>query len=139
MQWVTVERMATEAAERQRDEARAIIRGFMGCAELDIDARDKDPETLALETRALRFLNGHASTAFAAIDAPGNGNVWRHKKRGSTYDVIGEAKIQADEPLTDYEVAVVYRCRETGDLWIRRKSEFYDGRFEPAPPAQGRE
>lgn len=44
------------------DEARAIIRGFMGCMELDIDARDKDPETLALETRAVRFLNTPSTT-----------------------------------------------------------------------------
>jgi len=60
-----------------------------------------------------------------------NSDVWRHKKRGSTYTVVGLAEVQADEPLTDYEVVTVYRCRETGRLWVRRKSEFEDGRFEP--------
>ena len=62
---------------------------------------------------------------------------WRHKKRGTTYTVIGNGEVQADEPLTDYEVVTIYRCEQTGDLWVRRISEFMDGRFElvTEPPA----
>lgn len=64
---------------------------------------------------------------------------WRHKKRGTTYNIVGVAEVQAEDPLTEAEITVVYRCREDGSLWVRRKSEFYDGRFEelaaqaPAP------
>lgn len=56
--------------------------------------------------------------------------VFKHKKRGTTYTIVGTAEVQAEEPLTDYEVVVVYRCTEDGKLWVRRTSEFYDGRFE---------
>jgi hypothetical protein len=55
---------------------------------------------------------------------------WRHKKRGTTYTVVGECQVQAEEPLTDYEIAVVYRSEADGSLWVRRRSEFHDGRFE---------
>jgi len=53
----------------------------------------------------------------------------RHKKRGSTYVVVGQAQVQCEDGLTDYEVATVYRGHD-GQLWVRRKSEFEDGRFE---------
>jgi hypothetical protein len=53
---------------------------------------------------------------------------YRHHKRGGEYEVIGMAQVQAEEPLTDYEVVTVYRGVD-GQLWIRRKSEFEDGRF----------
>jgi hypothetical protein len=58
---------------------------------------------------------------------------WRHKKRGTTYTFVGVCEVQAEEPLTDYEVAVVYRSEQDGRLWVRRKSEFNDGRFEALP------
>ena len=54
-----------------------------------------------------------------------------HKKRGTTYDVLAElALLQTDTPLEDMAEVVVYRCRETGDFWVRKYSEFYDGRFD---------
>ncbi len=55
---------------------------------------------------------------------------YRHHNRGGEYKVIGHAQVQApdDAPLTDYEVVTVYRSK-MGDLWVRRKSEFEDGRF----------
>lgn len=57
------------------------------------------------------------------------GTVYRHKKRGNIHQVIGSAQVQAEEPLTDYEVVVVYKDDE-GQMWVRRYSEFHDGRFE---------
>ncbi|WP_210324604.1 DUF1653 domain-containing protein [Chelatococcus reniformis] len=60
---------------------------------------------------------------------------WRHVKRGGLYDVVGLAQVQTTDELTDYEVVVVYRSKHDGELWVRRKSEFYDGRFEPLPAA----
>jgi hypothetical protein len=64
----------------------------------------------------------------------------RHKKRGTHYQHIGTALIQSDVPLSDLDVVEIYAGRE-GDLWARRQSEFYDGRFgriatTPTPPAQ---
>ena len=52
----------------------------------------------------------------------------QHKKRGSTYELLGTARIQSDEPLADMAAVEVYIGRE-GDLWARRQSEFHDGRF----------
>lgn len=59
---------------------------------------------------------------------------WRHKARGTRYKIIGEAQVQTshDNPLTDYEVVVVYQG-DDGELWVRRHSEFME-RFEPIPP-----
>jgi hypothetical protein len=54
---------------------------------------------------------------------------YRHKKSGGKYTIVGHAQVQAQEPLTDYEVVTVYRD-EKGNLWVRRKAEFEDGRFE---------
>jgi hypothetical protein len=60
---------------------------------------------------------------------------FRHKKRGTTYRLIGEAQIQCASPLTEYEVVTVYRAEvgplnDESGLWVRRKAEFEDGRFE---------
>lgn len=52
-----------------------------------------------------------------------------HKKRGTEYELIGTAQVRATEPLTDYEVVVVYKSVDDGQLWVRRRSEFCDGRF----------
>ena len=65
---------------------------------------------------------------------------YRHKKRGSTYTLVGRAKIQApkDAPLTDYEVVQIYQSEATNEMYVRRVSEFNDGRFEliePSPKA----
>lgn len=55
---------------------------------------------------------------------------WRHKKRGTTYTMIGDAEAQASTgAINDGDIVVVYRG-DDGKLWIRRKSEFMDGRFE---------
>ena len=58
----------------------------------------------------------------------------RHKKRGSIYTVLDLAEVQASNgPLEDYEVVVVY-LGEDGKLWVRRRPEFRDGRFEEIAP-----
>ena len=58
--------------------------------------------------------------------------VWRHAKRGTSYTVVGEARLQSSEPVHEGVPLVVYRCRVTGDLWARPTGEFYDGRYELA-------
>ena len=54
----------------------------------------------------------------------------RHKKRGTEYEVLGEADLQTGKPLTDYAVVIVYRDVTTGRIWVRPRDEFTDGRFE---------
>lgn len=59
----------------------------------------------------------------------GPGQMWRHKTRGSTYEVLARATMQcADNPLDDAPV-VIYRDL-MGYTWVRPESEFLDGRFE---------
>ena len=80
----------------------------------------------------------------AALPARGVGVQERvqHKKRGSTYRVVGRGKVQTDTPLTDYAEVVVYQCEADGTIWVRPVSEFEDGRFAalaPTDAAQARE
>lgn len=77
--------------------------------------------TAALEGRPL-------STSH--VDDSGAAARYRHLKRGSTYQLVGQARVQTDAPLSDMDEVTVYRCEQTGDLWARRRSEFEDGRFE---------
>lgn len=61
----------------------------------------------------------------------------RHVKRGTEYQLIGRAVVQATVPIEDDEYAVVYRGAD-GSLWVRCADEFNDGRFE-ALPAEGQD
>lgn len=56
--------------------------------------------------------------------------VVEHATRGSRYEVVGRATLQTSRPLTDYDAMAVYRDRD-GELWVRPKNEFEDGRFQP--------
>jgi len=53
----------------------------------------------------------------------------RHKKRGTEYRIIGTAHIQCSDGLTDYEVVTIY-VGQDNQMWVRRATEFEDGRFE---------
>ena len=55
---------------------------------------------------------------------------YRHKKRGSTYTVVGTGELQSKLPVEEGTKLVVYQCETDGRIWIRPESEFYDGRFE---------
>lgn len=77
--------------------------------------------------------------AIRALSAePAQGEQWqpthRHVKRGTEYRKIGDAQVQCEDGLTDYELATVY-VGSDGGLWVRRKSEFEDGRFAPLSAA----
>ena len=57
---------------------------------------------------------------------------YRHKKRGTVYEVIGEAELQTNtDNLVDGSQMMVYRG-EDGKLWCRHYDEFHDGRFAAA-------
>jgi predicted HAD superfamily Cof-like phosphohydrolase len=52
------------------------------------------------------------------------GDIYRHYK-GGLYELLAEGKNEAT--LTD---VVIYRSCQKGDVWVRPKEEFFDGRFE---------
>ncbi len=60
----------------------------------------------------------------------------RHKKRGSTYRVIGRGELQSSSPTEEGAMLVAYRCEADGRLWIRPANEFDDGRFETLDDAE---
>jgi hypothetical protein len=79
----------------------------------------------------------------ARADAAGRaGERVRHVKRGTEYEVLGEAELQiATRNVFEEDRLVVYRSVADGKIWAREASEFRDGRFEtiaaaPPPPAQ---
>lgn len=55
--------------------------------------------------------------------------IYRHKKTGGLYDLVGFAQVQTSQPLNDYDDVTVYSSEE-GKMWVRPTSEFNDGRFE---------
>lgn len=61
---------------------------------------------------------------------PEGKTIWRHKKRGTTYDIVGKGELQINDDWHDGTELVIYRSREDGRLWARPEREFYDGRFE---------
>jgi hypothetical protein len=62
------------------------------------------------------------------------GTRWRHLKRGTTYEVVGIAKLQTAQTLgvADETPMVVYKNEANGKLSVRALDEFCDGRFEAA-------
>lgn len=73
------------------------------------------------------------STLSADAIRQGEGK-WRHLKRGTVYEVIGTAELQAGQLQLEHAELVIYRG-EDGKLWARNSAEFHDGRFAPATPA----
>jgi hypothetical protein len=63
----------------------------------------------------------------------------RHKKRGSTYRVIGLATIQSGEPIQDMAEIILYQSEDDGRIWARTPFEFEDGRFEDRPRQKRRQ
>lgn len=55
--------------------------------------------------------------------------LYRHKKRGTTYEIIGFGTMQIINSLDGTKV-VIYKDVDNGSLWVRPEDEFFDGRFE---------
>jgi len=64
------------------------------------------------------------------------GEQWRHKKRGTVYEVVThDASLQFAsapeiEETCDDLTFTVYRSLDTGAMYVRPTEEFMDGRFE---------
>lgn len=91
------------------------------------------------DTQLLQFTT---STAAPPAQAEAAGALWRHKKRGTTYRILHGEKYadctasSATITQIDHEPFVVYQDVADGKVWVRPRSEFFDGRFEPvAPPS----
>lgn len=98
--------------------------------EPDFDRSDA-ADAIERLTRERDDLRKALSAALKETEKEDGDLIARHIKRGTTYDVLGEAHIQSDKPLSDMDRVVVYRCHQTGALWVRRYAEFCDGnRFE---------
>ena len=53
---------------------------------------------------------------------------YRHLKTGGKYRVLSEnARIEAEGMDGEYQVA--YQSLKDGQVWVRPKAEFFDGRF----------
>ena len=57
--------------------------------------------------------------------------LWKHKKRGGIYQVLGVGELQSSNlPNIEGVELVAYKGTD-GKLWFRPKQEFLDGRYEP--------
>lgn len=59
--------------------------------------------------------------------------IYRHKKRGSEYIILAEAPLQINGHL-DGITMIICQCVTDGQIWVRPKDEFFDGRFEKVTP-----
>lgn len=58
------------------------------------------------------------------------GSYWKHyKKNNSIYIVVDIGRLQVNLPHLDNKWVVIYKDKNTGDLWIRPIEDFLDGRF----------
>ena len=55
------------------------------------------------------------------------GSYWRHKVRGTRYQVVNVAEASCD--ISEGDAVVIY-LGSNGSLWVRKRSQFLDGRFE---------
>jgi len=75
--------------------------------------------------------------------------LYRHKKRGTEYVLIGIGRMQAEDwgdqtqpreyseyfPTVDMREVAVYRSvADPDEIWVRPREEFEDGRFEEITP-----
>lgn len=118
---------------------------FIACQVCDCRTASFPTKAAALATwntrapaQALREMYEEEGAANSGAPA-GDAVLYRHKKRGTVYELICEAQAQVSHewPISDYALLQVHRDIETGGFWARHAGEFHDGRFEKLNPTQG--
>lgn len=145
--------------ERARRQAGAeIAAAIRALAALSQPERGKaEPSEAEVEAAAqsemLRSTFDAAIKARALAHPPGQPLPrYRHKKRGTEYEMLGIGVMQAEgwydgavykapggHPSVDMRPVAIYRALEDGSLWARPREEFEDGRFEPVAALQSKE
>lgn len=121
-----------------------------------IMAEKGEPDVFEVSQKAHRRI-AELEAEILALQAA-RGELVRHVKRGTEYEVIGEAEVQISTHCTcpdgkgngvlpgstiikegragdQGDRLTVYRCLSTGKLWCRLPEEFRDGRFVTVAPA----
>lgn len=89
----------------------------------------RDIEKLVYRLKNLHVGRMDATEAAQLIEKAYLGPRFHHKKRGSNYTVIGEARLQCSNKLpVDGDMLVLYRG-DDGVYSVRDPDEFDDGRF----------
>lgn len=101
------------------------------CMALAAKNRPRGVASSILDGKRLDMIAAYDAITVAGMVIVPREGVYKHRK-GGTYDRLGAARIQSDEPLKDMDEVVVYRAHVDGSLWARRASEFKDGRFSRA-------
>lgn len=86
-----------------------------------------------------------ADDIFNAAPQPSPVATHKHLKTGGLYAVLFTGRMQSanwfilradgSDVSIDMTEVVIYRSLGDGSIWVRPKSEFEDGRFEPIPAA----
>ena len=118
--------MTIKTAIEMREAAAEIIKNFVEAVELRTNKRIVIPRAHGSLT-GLAYAN--AIRALPVASPPPAVERVRHVKRGTTYQVIGEAKLQTFGSIAEGAMLTIYRGDNTGALWARPTDEFRDGRF----------
>lgn len=103
--------------------------GDITAALIMADKQDKIAEWTAPYVAAIN----EADARLAERPAVKPMELYRHAKRGTVYEVLGEAELQCAIALpVEGDLLTVYRGTD-GKLWARFRDEFHDGRFEIVP------
>lgn len=113
----TVERCAQTAEIPLNEEQVFQLEKGVGCLMEPLQAYRLAQKTIAAAIRALKPWQPQ----------------WRHKKRGSEYELVGMAEVQVLNLIQEGDLVAVYRAKD-GKLWVRPEYEFFDGRFEKIKP-----
>ena len=127
-----------DAGREAAIEARRIVRSLFGIPTAEW------PEVEAAITRAL------VQARITAYEAHRGGGAvrYRHKRRGTEYELIGYGNMQSKHwrdsatpadncphgTSVNLREVAIYRSVDEGALWVRPREEFEDGRFEEVKP-----
>lgn len=77
------------------------------------------------DTERNRFLDALRITLYMA-----SLRLWMHVTRRSVYEELFRGTLQMSGTTHDMSPVTVYRSLSDGSIWVRKTSEFMDGRFE---------